>query len=1679
MKAVQFNNSILISILILSSFFISGSSWQHDRNYFYLFNNSTFAPGSDVNINLYVGEKNKYKFSFKLLKVKDPVKFWGEKKNEDYYSRHFDVITEDSTLLLDYTELIREHHDKNVRDLNRETTILNIGRVDDPGIYIVQVMRGSYVAYCPVVVTNHIMIYKRRSNEILAFLANAKTGEFIRDAEFELYIDDIVWSKGKSDEDGLFYKDLSGLNDTLTSSLEIRAFYKDEVILSELYYSRYFDYSPKENLTSYIYTSQPVHRPGQTVNFKAIFREKTYDGYFPASGMEFGISVRDENNKEIYSSSAVTNEYGTLSGFFKLDEKAKPGHYIIKLICNGSEYYGSFEVDEFKKPEYKVTVTTDSINYSDGDTIHAEVSADYYFGSPVKNATVKVKIYKQHYWRPWWHKSSIAWFYYGYSKSFYSYSRKEMIYETEGELDSDGKLNFSYKVDSDSTSDYLYTIYAEVTDASRRFILGTGHAIITRGSFTISSSSTKYFYYHDEDVKIKVNTLDFSDKPVQTSFSIIFQAVRNWGDTSYMAADTINASTDESGSKEVVFSYKGGQSGFFKYKVVSFDDQRRKIISTGEFYVGSLYYYSRTETSDGIRILTDKETYEKGDSLTALVILPFEDQEVLLTFESDRIISYKKIKTDGNSFEVREKLTSRFAPGFTINVSFVKDRLLQTNSELIGVLEKDKLLNISLTPSQKIFKPGDTAEYNVDVRDQKGNPVKDTELSLGIIDESIYSIEEDITKPIEINFYSSRYSYIPIFNSLNIRNTNSICRKIGHNERHYFNTSYKEDAGDSKFIRNDGELFGKVKFENPTKKLTDIFVLLHGLKKNYSGKVDSLGNYHIGDIREGRYKVLIGKLGGGQVELNSLFIRDKIKLDLKLEKIHISTLETITVFGKKELINKNITNSNSISLISSDEISVLPVRGINNVESVQSGVVDEEYKTPDVRSNFVDALIWKAHIVTDNNGKAKVNFKIPDNLTTWRTTVRGITKLTEVGQKTDKFISRKDLLVRMETPRFFRQDDVLIISTNVHNYLSSSKKTKIEFESDKLTILGSKINSEGYENSEFIRTKFYEVEIPANSELRIDWKIVVDYPIGDAKLKVTALTNEESDAMEVSIPILPNGIKQFESLTAEYHKLEVSDTLSFYVPENTDLRSSVFSFTVNPSLAGTILKSLDELAGYPYGCVEQTMSRFLPSLVVANTYKEFNVQLNSYTINNLPAYVSAGLKRLYSMQHSDGGWGWWSNDISNPHMTSYVVYGLSLARQIGYAVDDNVYNRSVDLLKKQISVSGKSMDIVTSSYSLFVLSTALKDQNYDTLIYINKIDSLLLRNPDSYSYSLLALALVNMNQLPKAKSVIQKLKAKATGVNSLVNWEKNNSLYSWQYDGVQTTAFAVKAILNTEGNSQLTSRAIKWLLKRRQGFSWRSTQETAVVLFALTDYLKITKELEVDFSVKVFVNDKEIATKKFTAGDIYSEAITFDLSDKDLQTGKNIIRIEKSGNGSLYFSGNLEYYSSARINKHNESGISISREYFILEPKQLEDKIIYTKNKFEGFAVTGQDIFVKTTVQSTLTNMQYFIVEDMLPSGFEVVKDNGRYEIENESEYSGNQYYYSWRWFYADRDYHDEKVAFFVTNGKNIMEFTYIMKAQIPGDYSVMPSQGYLMYYPEIGGNSDVKKITVLDEKKN
>ncbi|MBK8550326.1 MAG: hypothetical protein IPL53_04390 [Ignavibacteria bacterium] len=468
-------------------------------------------------------------------------------------------------------------------------------------------------------------------------------------------------------------------------------------------------------------------------------------------------------------------------------------------------------------------------------------------------------------------------------------------------------------------------------------------------------------------------------------------------------------------------------------------------------------------------------------------------------------------------------------------------------------------------------------------------------------------------------------------------------------------------------------------------------------------------------------------------------------------------------------------------------------------------------------------------------------------------------------------MQRKDLLIRMETPRFLQEGDEVTISTIVHNYLDTEKQTKVKFTGENI-LLQDAVNE---------RT----LSIAPNTDVRVDWKVKVLQPLGEAKLYAEALTNEESDAMEVKVPLQPKGLKIIENTIADFSEENKTETKLVNIPSGTDLRSTGMKLTVDPSLAATILSALDELVGYPYGCVEQTMSRFLPTVVVANAFIKLNAPVSEATKKDLPLMVNKGLQRLYGFQHSDGGWGWWENDESNPFMTAYVVYGLSLAKQAGYDIQNGVLNRGVSAIKAHLNK--KDLDSTTRAYMLYSLAIA---QEKDQEFFKKEIDKIISSDMNDYARSLIAMTWQLIGNESKAKEVLSQLERNVkTSGEGAAYWEGRQFHYRWQDDKVQTTAMALKAIVNINDKSDLKDKVVRWLIQQRQGTAWRNTQETAMIIYAMVDYLSTSNELTPNYNVKVFVNGTSVFEKQMMKDDVFKKSEVINISNELIRSGNNEI----------------------------------------------------------------------------------------------------------------------------------------------------------------------------------------------
>jgi len=112
---------------------------------------------------------------------------------------------------------------------------------------------------------------------------------------------------------------------------------------------------------------------------------------------------------------------------------------------------------------------------------------------------------------------------------------------------------------------------------------------------------------------------------------------------------------------------------------------------------------------------------------------------------------------------------------------------------------------------------------------------------------------------------------------------------------------------------------------------------------------------------------------------------------------------------------------------------------------------------------------------------------------------------------------------------------------------------------------------------------------------------------------------------------------------------------------------------VTPSVAGTVLEALDYLTGLPMGLHGADHVQLYAGFDRHPGHRQAAPQspIDRRTLNDM---VSAGIARLYSFQHDDGGWGWWQDDPSRVFMTSYVVSGLGQAKA-SWEVDNNTIEK--------------------------------------------------------------------------------------------------------------------------------------------------------------------------------------------------------------------------------------------------------------------------------------------------------------------------------------------------------------------------------------------------------------------
>src|SRR6185503_15559236 len=415
----------------------------------------------------------------------------------------------------------------------------------------------------------------------------------------------------------------------------------------------------------------------------------------------------------------------------------------------------------------------------------------------------------------------------------------------------------------------------------------------------------------------------------------------------------------------------------------------------------------------------------------------------------------------------------------------------------------------------------------------------------------------------------------------------------------------------------------------------------------------------------------------------------------------------------------------------------------------------------------------------------------------------------------------------------------------------------------------------------------------------------------EAKLRVEARGSKYADAMEKTFTIFEHGIEKFVSRSGKMRGDSVAIKLD--IPKERRVDSTKLTMQIAPSMAVTMLDALPYLVDYPYGCTEQTMSRFLPAVITAKTLRDLGLKpeaamnkvfggveqetaqqthpkgkRNLEELNNI---TKQSLERLYNFQHPDGGWGWWREGESDHFMTAYVLWGLTLAREAGVEIRPEVAERAAAFLDKELVEAESSFDL--QAWMLQALSVHRASLKTSTpSAFQTKAFENLFSNRDrlnAYTRALLALSAhysgrtdqarvlvrnlengVKLDSKPDTSIVQPGLQMSDPSVMGTAHWGEDGLYWRWSDGGVEATSFALRALLAIDPQNKLIEPVTNWLIKNRRGAQWSNTRDTAIVVMTLNEYLRTTKEIQSQMGYELVVNGKSIATKQIGPDDALS-----------------------------------------------------------------------------------------------------------------------------------------------------------------------------------------------------------------
>jgi hypothetical protein len=761
------------------------------------------------------------------------------------------------------------------------------------------------------------------------------------------------------------------------------------------------------------------------------------------------------------------------------------------------------------------------------------------------------------------------------------------------------------------------------------------------------------------------------------------------------------------------------------------------------------------------------------------------------------------------------------------------------------------------------------------------------------------------------------------------------------------------------------------------------------------------------------------------------------------------------------------------------------------------------------RKNLDETAFFFPHLLSDAEGVVRMEFTMPEALTTWRFLGFAHDNQLRSGFLTDTTITAKDLMVEPNPPRFVREGDIIEFPVKVTNMSAARQTGKVSLTLSDARTLESRDEVLGNLSPE------QDFDVPSQESRTYSWRLAVPDDCELLTYRAVGATTRLSDGQEGYLPVLSRRILVMESLPLPIRGPQTKEfefTKLLESGQSDTLRHQSLTVQMVSQPAWYAVMALPYLMEYPYECSEQIFNRLYANTLasyIANSdpkirrifdqWKntpaldsplEKNEDLKSVTLeetpwvrqavaesqarknvgilfdqNRLNDETARALFKLKQMQLDSGLWPWFPGCRGNEYITLYITAGFGRLRHLGVReIDVTGAVKALDALDKWMDDSYRysrdhhefdlSPTVAFYLYgrSFFLADHAVAAQYQEALDYwLDQARQHWLSLPRQ-SQAHLAIGLKRFGDKQTPAEIMQSIREfSVTNEEMGMFWRDTERSWWWYHAPIETQALMIEAFDEVSGDARAVEDCQVWLLKQKQTQDWKTTKATADAVYSLL--LRGTDLLASDALVEVALAGRWIEPEQAEAGTgFYEERFVRNEITPDM--GR--ITVKKTDAGVSWGAVHWQYLEDmSKVTPYEGTPLQLKKTLFI-KKTTAEGQVLFP---VEGPLAVGDELVVRIELRVD-RDMEYIHMKDQRGSGTEPVNVLSRYRYQD-----GLGYYESTR---------DTATHFFMDYlPKGVYVFEYSTRIQHKGKYQTGIASIQCMYAPEFNSHSESFELEV------